>query len=104
MPTVPHLKGLYTEPTIESDPLGHRLLKLVGEVFSQDNLLFLADTPPAVCSVRIGSDLDLLPECVIEVGNAASGPALRLIELPCFPIWMTGAKAIEEIVLLASEC
>jgi hypothetical protein len=86
------LEGLYTTPSLASDPSGRLLLQLLAD-FTESKKLKVASQPPSHTQVCVGLERTGIPESSLEVGYAGSIPAIRLGSLPNFPTWLTSPAA-----------
>ena len=102
--------ALDLSPEHADDPLGRALLVLIGRALARQGVFghgdvrsnlvrggepsrrfqFSTRTPAVWREWRVLLDLEGTPEAIVRVGRDQSGFALRLVDQPCFPIWLRG--------------
>ncbi len=85
---IPPNWGLYTTLDLPDDPQGREFLAAVNAILSRGDFV-ISHAPREFPTIRVGLESAGVPECVVEVGRVANRCALRFVEDPQFPLWVT---------------
>ncbi len=88
--------GLYTIPDLDGDSQGRLLLRGISQ-FVRKSEIALAMAPERFRTIRVGIETPGIPEVVFDLGESTQGIAIRLLENPNCPFWLTSPDLAELI-------
>jgi hypothetical protein len=82
--------ALYRIPDDFRDSQGRKWLEdLASCVKSLDSKVALSEPPPVQFEVRVGVEVEGVPESIVRIGSTTEGWSILFVRNPRFPIWLT---------------
>jgi hypothetical protein len=91
--------GLFTIPDLADDPQGRRLLDPISRIVEAAQMT-ICSAPASARRITVGIESPGIPEVIVELGRVERRCAMRFVQNPSFPLWVSAEKIHHELAHL----